>query len=299
MNLLLLLLTSLAWGSSFMFNELALEGYSPVGIAAGRLVFGALTLWIGLTAVGRLASSWRAGFQRGSRGGLLLVGALTATPFTLISVAQQQIDSSVAGIANASTPLFAGLLGMLVAHSERPTPRRWAGLLLGFAGVCVLMLSKGIADGAGSVVSIGWSILAASMYATGAIYIRTRLRGVPPTMVATWSITWGALLLLPAALWSLTQVTPTPLSTASVLVLGIWATGIGVLLYYHLLARVGAARAATVNYLLPMWAVLWGWSILGESIRGGALAALVMILAGVAVAAGGDRPRAASRSTDT
>jgi drug/metabolite transporter (DMT)-like permease len=274
----MLLLLSAIWGSSYMFIKVGVRDFSPAAMVDVRLFLAAAVL------VGYLAA-------RGSLGGLraaLAPGAVIglvglAIPFFPISWGETHIDSGVAGVATASVPIFVALIALRFAPTERSRGLRLVGLAIGIAGVGIVV---GVHPGGGAWAIAGSLavVLAAFCYAVGALFIQRNL-GVGAAELATASALCGWLVLLPFALFSVPDRVGWK-SAASVVVLGVVGTGLATLLSNRLIERHGSARTMLVNYLLPGFALLYGVTILGESLTGAKVGGLALILVGVTFASG-------------
>jgi drug/metabolite transporter (DMT)-like permease len=285
---LLLLLTGL-WGSSFLFIEIALEEVEPTVLIALRLLAAALVLVPFLawrsgtrTAFDQLRAGWRP---------LLILGAISAAiPFTLIAWGQKHIDSGIAAIANASVPIFVALLAIRYRPSEKVTGSRALGIVAGLVGVGVL---------AGANPNGGWwavagtlAVVVASLaYAAGGVYGQLRVRHTAGPVLAAASMTGGALVLLPLALFQLPDGVPSREAIGSVLALAVLGTALAQLVLYRMLRLHGSSRLSLVTYLLPPVALFYGALLLDEPVRPEAVGGLALILAGVAVGSGKMRRR--------
>ena len=276
------------WGSSFMLIEVALEDLDPGVLIWGRIALSALTLAaIAPFVVGRGTLDE----LRANLGPLAVLGlANTTVPFLLIAWGQQYLDSGVAAILNASSPLFTVVLALAMSRSQRVTGIRLAGFLVGFVGVALVV--GGEPSGGRDAVVASFAVLAASaLYAFGALYAGRRLGAVPPVVVALGSSVTATLFTLPIALAQLPGDRFTWDATAAVVVLGIPATGIALLVYYALIAGAGASRAILVTYLVPTLAVVYGAVFLDEPLTAVRLGGLGLVLAGVAIGTGAMRGR--------
>jgi drug/metabolite transporter (DMT)-like permease len=273
-----LLLLSAIWGSSYMFIKVGVRDFSPAAMVELRL------LLAGLVLVSFAAA------RRGLRdiGPALTPGAFVgvvgmALPFLLISWGETHVDSGVAAIANSTVPIFVAVLALRFAASERSSGLRMVGLAVGLAGVGVV---AGVhpAGGWWAVAGALAVVVASLCYAVSSLYIQRSLV-VGGLELATASVLWGALAMLPFALARLPgSVGWKPL--ASVAVLGIVGTGLAQLIVNRLIGEHGPARTMLVNYLLPGFALLYGATILGEPLTGAKVAGLALILAGVTLASG-------------
>ncbi len=267
---------ALLWGSGFLWIKLALNGLTPVQVTVLRCVLGAGVLLVLARLAGQRLPRDRATWGR------LAVAALfcNTVPFVLFSIGEQTVDSGIAGVLNATTPLWSALIA--TAMGDRPRPVRLAGLLLGFAGVLLIFApwhQHGLAS---------WGTLAllaaAASYAVAFAYMGRHLtgRGEPLAMSAAQLVaaTGLAALALPAG--GLTWA-PTTGSLLAVAVLGIAATGVTFYLNYRVIEDEGPTAAATVGYLLPVVSVALGAVVLGESVGPRVLAGMAVVLAGVAL----------------
>ena len=280
----LLLILGAIWGASFLFIEEAENGLEPTTIMAGRLLLAAAILVPVLIAATGLRESWQA-LRRVWLIGLVSGIVNAALPFTLIAWGQEHIDSGTAAIANASMPIFVVLLALRVRRSESARGSRLAGVLLGFVGVGVL---------AGANPPGGWwgvagtmaVVVAAFCYAVGALYAQHHIEAVPVLTFSAAQSLAGALVLLPFGVAQLPSAAPGWKAIASVLALGIAGTAVGTILYYRLVNLHGSARASLVVYLLPPFALVYGATLLDESLTPQKLVGLGLILGGVALGSG-------------
>jgi drug/metabolite transporter (DMT)-like permease len=211
---------------------------------------------------------------------LVLIGAInSAVPFVLFAWAAQRSPAGVGAICNSMTVLFTALVGFLF-FSEKISLRRTIALLVGFAGVVVL--ASGKTEGA----SIGWAVAAgagaAFLYGIGLNLVRRHVTGLPAAAVAAATLGSSTLLLLPFAIAQWPDHAISTKAWGAAAGLGVMCTGFAFVFYYRLIARVGAARAATTTYLVPLFAVLWAWMLLGEAVTGTMIASGLLILGSVA-----------------
>jgi len=289
--LVMLLALSAIWGSSFMWIKLGVRDLSPATLVLGRVGTGMLTLIpVVLIALGprralaELRRYWRP---------LFLVGALNAAvPFWLLSWSETRLDSGLAAIIQAAAPIFVALLALRFVPSERVTGWRLVGLLVGFAGVGLLV---GVQQG-GDVVAALAVVLTALCYAGSILYAGRRLRGVQPMVIALGTLLTATVLMAPAGLAQAPSATPSALTVLSVLVLGVLCSAVAYLLYFAIMAGAGASRAILVTYLVPAVAVLYGAAFLSEPVTASSLAGLALILGGVALGTGTVSPVASRRA---
>lgn len=272
-----LLSVAALWGASFLFIRVAVDDLGPVALIEARVLLAGLAL-VAVVIGLRRSPAWRRDWK-----GYLVLGALSAAvPFTLIAVAELRITASLAAILNATTPLFAVLLGA-VRLRERPSGSQLAGVLLGVFGVTVLVgLSPLTVDG-GVLVAILASLAAAFLYAAGGVYAKHRFSTTAPITVATGQqLGAAALLIVPTVLLPPTRM-PTVGVGGAVVALALGCTALGFVLFYHLVARLGPTGALSVTFLVPVFGVLWGALFLGEAVGGGTAIGLLIILGSVAL----------------
>ena len=278
-NFLILLCLGLIWGASFLFIKVAVVTIPPFTVAFGRTALAALILYLVMRSRGlkmpALGSVW---------GSFLVMGLCNgAVPYTLITWAEIHIDSGLAAITNALMPLFTVILAHVFTADERFNWMKLIGVLLGFLGVFAL-IGPAALKGLGTHVLAQLAVMAAALcYAIAAIYGR-RLSGMPPLVSAAGQLTAAALLTLPFSLiidtpWKLN---PALLSIGGVVCLSLLGTALAYILYYHLLARIGATNVSLVTYLIPVTGVMWGALLLGERLHWTAFLALALILTGIA-----------------
>lgn len=277
----LLLLLGLVWGGTFFFGKVALALWPPFTVVLGRIVIGALLLNVVVFLTGhrlpRNLQLWRA---------LIVMGLLNSVvPFCLIVSGQTQITSGLAAILYATTSLFTVLLAPICVASERLTAARLLGVLLGLAGVVVMLGPAALRD-PGSATVAKLAVLGGSVsYALAAIWGR-RLRGMPSPVAAAGQLTVAAVIMLPLALvvdrpWTLPP--PTPAVIGAILGLGLLSTTIGYLLYFTILGRAGSVNTSLVTLLVPPSALLLGGLFLGEATTNLELVGLLLIPLGLLV----------------
>jgi len=280
------------WGASFLFIKVAVLEMSPLMLVALRLSLASVGLLAAqplLQTRSRTGAGLGTAFRSKWRAYLYMALMNAIVPYTLIAWGEERIASGTTSILNATTPLWTALIAALLLRgkdSERLTPARAAGLLVGFAGVAVLVFGRGgeLAFGTTLTEAAGEAavLVAAAAYGVSGLYGRTAFAGLSPTLPATWQNVFGAVVLLPLA-WLLTplETWPSWQATWSVLTLGILGTAVALLVYYHLLARVGATRTLVVTYLLPCTALVYGVLFLNEKVGLYSLLGLALVLAGV------------------
>lgn len=280
-NWILILLLGMVWGTAFMSMNIALDGFGPVTVAAMRVGFGAPVLIVGGALVGqgldRLGSRRAWAFAAAS-------GVLSfALPFFLLSWGQQYVPSAVAGVAMGTVPLLLLPLVMIFSPEENVTWQKAAGLATGFIGL-FLLVGSGLDGASGDRMSL-WGTLActgtAASYAFGSIVMR-RSPAVPAIAFAAAALLFASAIMVPAALlvegWPETIAT-TPLTAA--VYAAVFPTALASFLRVHIIKTAGSLFMATVAYMVPVWAVIFGVLILGEKLPAGLYAALALILCGI------------------
>jgi len=275
-----LLLLAAIWGAAFLFNAIAVAEVTPAALVAIRLGGAAALLWLVMRLRGarlpRDARLW---------GQLLFMGVVgLVLPFWLISWGQRSVSSGLASILITATPLFSALFARTFARE----PLRVAqvlGVAVGFAGV-VVTLDVDWRGLTGSLAGQGAIVLAAACYAITGLYGQRAFRELPPLIPATGQQIAGLAVILPVA-WlggAMPVAWPSPAALAALTGLAVLCSGVAYLLFYWLLAQVGAVRSSLVSYLLPPFALAYGVGLLGEAIGPAQLGGLALIIAGVVLA---------------
>jgi drug/metabolite transporter (DMT)-like permease len=276
---------SLIWGIPYLFIRIAVRGgVTPLTLAWGRITLAAIVL---------MALAWRAGTLSHARGlmGWLLAYAVAevSLPFPLIAFGEQRVASSLAAIVIAAVPLIGALLALRFDHSERPTPLRAFGLVIGFAGV-IALVGIDVAGSAGELLGTAAILVAAVGYSIGPMIIKHRLTGLDSRATIGVSLGIASLLLTPPALLDLPHRAPSAGAIGSVVVLGLVCTALAFVIFSVLIHEAGTGRAMVITYINPVIAVALGVALLGEQPGAGAVAGLLLILAGSWLSTGGRLP---------
>jgi drug/metabolite transporter (DMT)-like permease len=276
---------SVIWGLPYLFIRIAVrDGVTPPFLAWARVTLGALVL---------LALAWRAGSLPTLHGRwrwlLALAVAEISIPFPLIAFGEERVSSSLAAILISAVPLIGAVLAMRFDHSERPTPVRAVGLAIGFGGV-VALVGIDVVGNAGELLGTAAILVAALGYAIGPMLIKHRLAGldVKAAMGASLAIA-SCLLAIPAAL-DPPRTVPSAGAIGSLIVLGLLCTAVGFVVFVTLIREAGPSRATVITYVNPIVAVALGVTLLGERPGSGAIAGLLLILAGSWLATDGRLP---------
>ncbi|MFJ2862472.1 DMT family transporter [Kitasatospora sp. NPDC087314] len=290
---------SAIWGASFALIMVAVEtGVPPLWVALWRCVLGAVTLWTILVLRGERASRDRALWGHSA----VVAVLLNTVPFTLFSFGETRVSSVLAGVMNATTPLFTLLFAVLTVPEERrPGARRLSGLALGFAGVLtVLGVWRGIGSGeaAGGLACLA----AACCYGAGFAYLRRFLSGRPESVVTLSAVqiacaTVELALIAPFAAGA--PHWPGAGAAGALLVLGAVGTGLAYLLNLGLVRTAGTAVASAVTYVMPLWSTALGAAFLAEPVGWNALVGGVLVIAAVALTRPRPGPRPAVAAAGT
>ena len=276
----LLVLLSVLWGGSFFFGEIALAELPPFSVALSRVGIAALILILAVRAAGhrmpRGASLW---------GALIVMGGLNnLIPFCLILWGQTQLASGLAAILNATTPLFTVVLAHVLTGDEKMTGNRLGGVLLGLAGVSVL-IGAGALRGLGVELAAQIAVLGAALsYGLAAIYGRRFARS-PPLVTAAGQVTAAAVMLLPVVLivdrpWTLSS--PGLSTWSAVLALAVLSTALAYVIYFRVLATAGPTNLLLVTFLIPVSAIGLGAAFLGERLDANQVSGMALIGLGLA-----------------
>lgn len=280
---LLLFTIVILWGSAFGLTEIAIEAFTPTALVTGRLILAAVVLtsivWLRGQRLPRSRRFWL--FS------LALAIAGNCLPFWLITRAQLVIDSGLAGILMSIMPLSTLLLAHIFVSGERLTSRKLFGCFLGLVGVVILIGPEALLELSGQGTAF-WAelatLFAALCYAANVIIARHRPAFDPITAAAGTMIV-GALIMMPLGALAL----PGQLQTASFqglaagIALALMASALAPVIFFQLITIAGPSFVASLNYLIPLWAILVGVVLLGEEPRWTALLALGLILGGLAM----------------
>ena len=272
---LLLLVLAAVWSGSFFFNKIALQEMPPITVALARVGLAAGLLLLAVKVAGltipRDAATW---------GSLAGVGFLNnVVPFSLILWSQTHLPSGLAAILNATTPLFTVIVAHVATSDDRLTRARVVGLLVGFAGVVVMLGPDLLRDFGANVLAQLAMLLASLFYALSGVYGR-RFRTMPPMITAAGQMTGAAVMLLPLALivdrpWMLAP--PSLAVLAAIVALASVSTAFAYLIFFRILARAGATNLMLVTFLIPIGAILLGVELLDEILEPRQLAGMAII----------------------
>jgi drug/metabolite transporter (DMT)-like permease len=274
-DILLLLALSAIWGSSFIFMRYLAPLIGPVATADMRMFIAGVFMVLLFLAI-RFKPEWRKNWKH-----YLLIGVLnSAVPFLLYSIAALYLPASMEAIFNSMSPMF-GAIFSAIWLKESLTARKVTGLLLGAGGVAVMSSLGGLDASAGTILSVAACLCAPMCYGLAGIYIKKKAGSVKPVAIAGGSQLAGGLALMPFLLVARPPAGAITVQTALlVIAFALVCSALAYLIYYRLIARVGPTRALTVTFLIPVFAMLWGFLFLGEPITWSMLAGASIILLG-------------------
>jgi drug/metabolite transporter (DMT)-like permease len=273
---------ALLWGVPYLFIKQAVDSYSPPAIVAGRTLIGALILLPFAIRSRALAPAWR------KIGWVLAFGAVEmAGPFLLLGHAEQTLPSGLTGLLVATVPLFAALIALGGGDRSVLRPSRGIGLVVGFAGVFIIVAGPGLAiEGGGGLIAVGEVLLVAVLYAIAPFIVARKLRGVPSLGTITLSLLAVGIFYLPIGM--LTQhEAPTVTSTASLIALAVLCTAVAFIVFFALIEHVGPVRAPLFTYVNPVVAIVLGTIVLSEPLTLGLLIGFPLVILGCWLAATG------------
>jgi drug/metabolite transporter (DMT)-like permease len=278
---IIFILLGLIWSSSFLWIKIGVQEIGPMALVAFRMLFGAITAVM-------IASFLKVQWPRDAKtwGIFAILGPTSlAIPIFFISWGEQTIDSAVASILNATTPLFTLVIAHYLLHDDKMTVPKVVGLIMGFAGVIVLMSKDLSIDAHNSVIGQAAVILASFFYAASAVgarkytqHVDSLARGALPLVTATifmWIL--GPLMEKPFKFPSL------PITWLAALWLGILGSGLAVIMYYYLIHEIGPTRTTLVTYLFPVGGVILGVIFLDELLSWQLLVGTMLIILSLAV----------------
>src|SRR5437879_8434275 len=254
-------LLALIWGAAFLFIKLGVRDMSPATLVFSRTLLGAGTL--GLIFAARRQTPFPAGTRARLLPFVVLAVLGSLVPWVAIAFGEQSISSALASILNATTPLWTAVFAYWVTPAERPSGLNYLGVAIGFLGTGILIAPDLIgqplrASTIGTLAVAG----AAACYAVAAMVQRRRLRGVSPLQGAFWQLAFTVPLAFAGAAPTIGMTHLHWLSLAAIVALGAGGSGIAYLLYYYMMNTLGATRATTVTFLLPVTAVFWAATLL-------------------------------------
>ena len=277
----LLLFLSILWGGSFFFIKVAVSELAPFSVVLCRVAIGAMLLAIAVRASGHEFPATLDGWVPYAVMGLLN----NVVPFSLITWGEQVIGSGLASVLNASTPLFGAIIAHVLTADEKLSGNRLAGVLVGIAGVAVLIGPSGFDLRAGPLLGAAAVLCASISYGCSSVWGK-RFRGVPALTTSCCQLTCSSLMMLPLVLvFDKPWLRPVPSAQVllSVAGLGIISTALAYVIFFTILRRAGASNVVLVTLLVPLTATALGIFFLNESLRptdlaGAALIAIALLI---------------------
>jgi drug/metabolite transporter (DMT)-like permease len=275
-----LVLLSVLWGAAYLFMRAVVPAFGPAAMIALRMAIAVAVLLPLLV--------WRGGLGqlRAHPAALVVQGVLfTALPFLMLGHAAQFLGAGLLAVLNATAPLFAALLAHFVFR-ERLGRWRSVGLVTGFCGVALLTAGSVSMHATDGLIAVGAVLLTSVLWAVGANYTRSRLGGMDSLALTVGSLALASIAVTPLATITWPAEAPPTRAWIELTFLGVASSGLGFLLYYRLLRRIGPVRAMSVTFLNPVVALAAGWLYLGEAVTLQTAAGAAVVLVGTALALG-------------
>jgi len=274
------ILLGLIWGGSFLAIKIVVQDMSPTVLLLFRSISGFVALAVIVLAMRRplFGAGWR-----GRLVGFAIMAVTNAViPWVAIGWGEERISSGLASILNSTTTLWTAVLIYWVVPTERPSFINYMGVIVGFAGVVVLVYPELATHGiSGDVLGALAVVVASLSYAINALHQRRKMRDVSIFEISLGQLAASVLFAIPLAAPSLPYVHFHALSLVAVIALGAVGTGFAYTLYYYVMNTLGAVRAAGVTYVVPVTAVFWGALLLHEEVNATVIAGMIVILAGI------------------
>jgi drug/metabolite transporter (DMT)-like permease len=277
------------WGASYLLIKYALADFSPAAVVCLRTALGAAVLYGVIRATAPEARAALAQVRRRPGTALLFSTLAIAAPFLLIAIGERRVPSGLTAVLIASAPLFVAVFAPFLDPAESVGRRQGLGLVMGLGGVALLVGVETIGTLAQFLSALG-IVAAAACYSLSTFMVRSAYRGVPSLATSFVSVCGGALLTLVPAALSPPRHWPHLRSVAALVILGVAGTALAFVIFYRLIAEVGAGRASLVSYLVPPLSLAYGAILLAEPVTPAAIAGLALILGGVGLASRAPAP---------
>lgn len=275
-----LVLLAAVWGASFLFMRLGAPDFGPVALVQLRLLIAAIFLLpiLGMrVGFAELPGNWRP---------LTMLGFYnSAIPFLLLTYSTLYVTAGFSSVINATAPLWGAIIAWLWL-SERLSRAGVVGVVLGFIGVAVLAGDAESLATPGSTLAVFAAVGGAFFYGIGANYAKRYTKHLNSLSVATGSMLYPALIMAPLAVIFWPEIPPSVNAWLAIIAMGIASTGFAYILYFRLIANVGPARAITVAYLIPVFAVIWGALVIDETVTLLMIVGCLIIFVGTALVTG-------------
>lgn len=259
-NIIQFIMLGAVWGGSFLFLRIISPVLGPVVVTDTRVLLGTLMIGSYMLLQRKKIFGVHPWFKIA-----ILAFLSCALPFTLIAFTEIYLTTSMGSILNATTPIYAALLSLIVLR-EKSHYSQYLGFLLGIVGVIILVGFESIKITPMMLLALAAILLATLCYASGGLYAAKAFSGFPPVLLAFWQQLFSFLLLLPFAVYQRPHVMPNLSILACMLCLGVMCTGLAFLLYFNLIKNIGPHKTMSVAYIIPIFGMLWGHLFLGEDI---------------------------------
>lgn len=278
-SLIRLVSLSAIWGASFLFMRIAVPALGPVAMVEFRVALAALFL-LAVAFLLKKALNVRAHWRH-----YLVLGLFnSALPFLLFAFAAQTLSASLLSILNATAPIWSATIGAVWSRTLLPA-RSAAGLVLGVAGVALLVGFDKVSLRPGAGLAVAAALGAAASYGISSLYAKSA-KAIEPFANAHGSMWAATLIVAPALMFFPVAAAPGPGVVMAVVAMGVLCSGIAYLLYFRLIADIGAAPALTVTFLIPLFGILWGHLFLGETIGWHTILGSIIVILGTAMVTG-------------
>lgn len=271
-----LILLSAIWGASFMFLRISVPEFGPILTTLIRTSLAGLALYC-YVCVTKLPMHWRSNAKT-----YVLVG-LTACviPFLAFSFAALYLPPAHMAVLNATAPLFGAVMSALFL-AERLGPRKLAGLIIGIAGVAILIGAGEIGISAAIIGASGLCIFAAAAFSLSSVVVRKTGQpgSIHPVAMATGSLIMGSIIMLPLSPFALPEALPSAQAFISLAILAVVSTGLTQAIFVPLITKIGPGRAMSVTYLTPMFSIMWGTIFLSSTVGWATFAGAATVFVG-------------------
>ena len=275
------MILSAVWGGAFTLNKLALNFYSPEFIVFARLIIGTFILFLLLMLIYRRITISLRDWQYY----LFMSTVGIVAPFILIVYGQQQIDSSLAGILMATMPISTIILSHFFLHDEKLTRRKFTGFVIAFIGITILVIQDFSNLKINILSNISSELMVMSgaiLYSCSAVYGK-RFKHTDPLSASTGTIFFSAIMMfIYLLIFVPTEISNIDLrNSASLVLLGVFCTAIATIIYFQILHTSGASFISIMNYLIPIWAILFGVIFFQEEIFINYIVGLILVILGI------------------
>lgn len=277
-DLIIFFMLSFMWSLSFIFYRVGVPEFGSLAFASLRVVFAGFTMLVFVL----LSPENRRGIRENYKM-LAVVGfCSTAIPFVLFSFAAQSVNAGVLAVLNASVPMMSGFIASTF-FNDKLSKKQIIGLIIGLIGVIILMSERLFAEQGQSagLLPMGYALLGCVGYATGANITKNYLNDLSPIAITAGSIIIASIVMLPISLYQFPYDQTISLKAwLSVICIGIFSTAIALIFMNQLIKNIGAMRATSITLVIPIFAIFFGYILLGEALDIGAIIGSVVILVG-------------------